>query len=381
MKKPSRATKKRHGIASLIPVFQEGRILRVKALIAMSGGVDSSVAAYLTQQAGYECAGCTMKLYDNADAGLSQGKTCCSLNDLEDARAVAERLGMPYYVFNYTEEFREKVIGAFVTAYEAGITPNPCIDCNHYLKFDALLERALLSGYDKLVSGHYARIRQDAEGYHLLKGLDPGKDQSYVLYSLSQGQLAHLLFPLGELSKEAVRALARQQGLVNAAKPDSQDICFVPEGDYARVIEQHRGRAAEPGDFVDESGRILGRHRGLIHYTIGQRRGLGLALPASLYVLRLDTERNQVVLGPEAALFSHRAQVKKVNWISGKAPEAPLAAQVKIRYRQAAAEAKLIPKDEDTLVIEFSQAQRAITPGQAAVFYQGEEVLGGGTLQ
>ena len=353
----------------------------MKALIAMSGGVDSSVAAYLTQQAGYECAGCTMKLYDNSDAGLSGGKTCCSLTDLEDARAVAERLGMPYYVFNYTEEFREKVIGRFVAAYEAGITPNPCIDCNHFLKFDALLERALLSGYDKLVSGHYARIRREGDCYHLLKGLDPGKDQSYVLYSLSQGQLAHMLFPLGELSKEEVRALARQQGLVNAAKPDSQDICFVPEGDYARVIELHRGRPAEPGDFVDENGKVLGRHRGLIHYTIGQRRGLGLSLPASLYVLRLDTENNQVILGPEEALFSKQARVKEVNWISGHAPKEPLLAQVKIRYRQAAAEARLMPQDEGHVLIEFSQAQRAITPGQAAVFYQGEEVLGGGTIQ
>ena len=352
----------------------------MKAMIAMSGGVDSSVAAYLMQQQGYECAGCTMKLYENTDAALPEGKTCCSLDDTEDARSVARRLGMPFYVFNYTGEFREKIIGRFVETYLTGRTPNPCIDCNHCMKFGSLLDRALLLGYDKLVTGHYARIRFDGERYHLLRGLDAGKDQSYVLYSLTQSQLAHLVFPLGEMTKQETRRIAEENGFINAKKPDSQDICFVPDGDYARVIEQHVKAVPPPGDFVHLDGRVLGRHKGIIHYTIGQRKGLGLSLPAPLYVVRLDTEKNQVILGPHEALFQTEVPVQDVNWISGMAPFAPIRVEAKLRYRQKAAPALALPQEDGSVLLHFDEPQRAVTPGQAAVWYANDEVLGGGVI-
>ncbi|MBP3729202.1 MAG: tRNA 2-thiouridine(34) synthase MnmA [Lachnospiraceae bacterium] len=353
---------------------------QMRALIAMSGGVDSSVAAFMMQQAGYACTGCTMKLFENHDAGLKPGKSCCSLEDVEDARRVAYRLGMHYYVFNFTEDFREKIIGHFIEEYQAGRTPNPCIDCNRHMKFGKLWERARILGYDKIVTGHYARIRFDGEKYHLLRGLDASKDQSYVLYDMTQEQLAHIAFPLGELTKEEVRRIARKQGFINAAKPDSQDICFVPEGDYASVIAAHTGQNPEPGDFVDESGRVLGRHKGIIHYTTGQRKGLGLALPAPLYVLRLDVEKNQVILGPEEKLFRREVLVRDFHWISGTAPEGPLSGQAKLRYRQKAAPVKALPWEKDSVLLQFDDPQRAPTPGQSAVLYDGDEVLGGGII-
>ena len=352
----------------------------MKALIAMSGGVDSSVAAYLMRQEGFEAAGCTMKLYENDDAAVPSTKTCCSLDDVEDARSVATRLGIPYYVFNYTDDFREKIIGKFIRCYLCGLTPNPCIDCNRYMKFGALLDRARILGYDCVVTGHYARIIFDGEKYHLLKGLDGSKDQSYVLYSLTQEQLAHIRFPLGEMSKEEVRRIAEKEGFLNAAKPDSQDICFVPDGDYAKVIEHHTKMISPPGNFVDENGRVLGRHRGIIHYTIGQRKGLGLALPAPLYVLRLDVQKNEVVLGPHEALFCSDAEAEDFNWISGVLPQEPVRCQAKLRYRQKPAAATARVRDDGRVILHFDEPQRAVTPGQAAVLYDGEEVLGGGTL-
>ncbi|MBO4872349.1 MAG: tRNA 2-thiouridine(34) synthase MnmA [Lachnospiraceae bacterium] len=353
----------------------------------MSGGVDSSTAAFLMQQQGYDCAGCTMKLYTNEDAGLpedgaagTEGKSCCTLDDTEDARSVAFRLGMPFYVFNYTDEFRCRIIRDFAETYLQGQTPNPCINCNRYLKFGALLERARLLGYDKLVTGHYARIRFDGEKYHLLKGLDPAKDQSYVLYCLTQEQLACLDFPLGGLTKETVRQIAEAQGFINAHKRESQDICFVPDGDYARVIGAMTGSVPPPGDFVDLDGRVLGRHKGIIHYTIGQRKGLGLSLPAPLYVCRIDVEKNQVVLGPHEALFERKVTVRDVNWISGTVPQEPLSVQAKLRYRQPPAPATAYPLPDGSVRLVFEAPQRAVTPGQAAVLYDGEEVLGGGTI-
>ena len=353
----------------------------------MSGGVDSSVAAYLMQREGYDCAGCTMKLYTNEDAGFSGddasspgGKTCCSLDDTEDARSVAFRLGMPFYVFNYTDEFRCRIIGRFTETYLKGQTPNPCIDCNRFMKFGALLERAAVLGFDKLVTGHYARIRFDGETYHLLKGLDPAKDQSYVLYTLTQEQLAHLAFPLGDMTKEETRKIAEEQGFLNAHKRDSQDICFVPDGDYARVVESASGTVLPPGYFIGPDGRVLGRHKGIIHYTIGQRKGLGLSLPAPLYVCRIDVEKNQVILGPHEALFADTVRVEDVNWIGGKAPDGPLPVQAKLRYRQPPADATALPQEDGSLLLHFENPQRAVTPGQAAVLYDGEEVLGGGTI-
>ena len=267
------------------------------ALIAMSGGVDSSVAAWRMVQAGYSCVGATMRLYENEDLAAPRVGTCCSLEDVEDARAVAAKIGIPYYVFNFKEDFSGQVMDRFVSAYEQGITPNPCIDCNRYLKFDRMYRRARELGLSCVVTGHYARICRGENGRWLLKkGPDPGKDQSYVLYAMTQEQLAHTQFPLGELTKEQVRAIALEQGFVNAKKHDSQDICFVPDGDYAAFICRRTGRDYPEGDFIDPEGNVLGRHRGIIHYTIGQRRGLGVSGGRPLYVKEIRPEDNTVGL-------------------------------------------------------------------------------------
>ena len=352
-----------------------------KALIAMSGGVDSSVAAYLTKEAGYECIGCTMKLFENADAAVTDtGKACCTLEDAADARAVAYRLGMLHYVFNYTEQFRSCVIGQFVESYRHGETPNPCVECNRVLKFTALLDRAKVLGCKKLVTGHYARVVETENGWQLRKGIDPQKDQSYFLHMLTQEQLAHILFPLGGLPKTETRAIAEAQGFVNSHKRDSQDICFVPDGDYARVIAEHTQTLPPPGDYVDVNGNVLGRHEGIIHYTIGQRRGLGIALGRVQYVVGIDAARDRVVIGDSEALFTDTAQLSGVNWIPGTPPEAPVRCSAKIRSRHKEQPALLTFTDETHAVLKFDTPQRAITPGQYAVFYDGDNVLGGGKI-
>ena len=346
----------------------------------MSGGVDSSAAAYLTAQAGYTCIGCTMKLYENEDAGISNSRTCCSLDDIEDARSVAFRLGMQYYVFNFTEDFRKQVIGKFCDCYACGRTPNPCIDCNRYMKFEKLLERAEILGCEKIVTGHYARIEETDSGYVLKKAADAGKDQSYVLYMLTQKQLGKILFPLGGLQKSQVREIAEAQGFVNARKADSQDICFVPDGDYARVIQMQTGLTPEPGEFVDRQGHVLGTHQGLIHYTIGQRRGLGIALGKPAYVCGLDTAQNRVIIGAHADLMHTACTVTDINWIAGTPPQEPVRCKAKIRSRHPEPPDLLQYTDENTAVLTFDAPQRAITAGQAAVFYDGETVLGGGEI-
>lgn len=351
-----------------------------KALIAMSGGVDSSVAAYLMKEAGYECIGCTMRLYENEDAGVSRDQTCCSLDDVEDARSVAYRLGMPYYVFNFSDDFKEKIICKFINSYEMGRTPNPCIDCNRYMKFEKLHERAKILGCDKVVTGHYARIEHDGERYLLKKAIDESKDQSYVLYSLTQEGLAHTAFPLGSLCKSETRKIAEEHGFINAHKPDSQDICFVPDGDYARVIELNTGKKYEPGDFVDKQGNVLGRHRGIINYTIGQRKGLGISAAAPLYVCSIDTKNNTVVLGDDKDLYSDTLEADEFNWISGVVPASPVRCRAKIRYRQKEQPATAYPIGDAMVKIVFDEPQRAITPGQSAVLYDGDVVLGGGTI-
>ena len=277
--------------------------MKKKALIAMSGGVDSSVAAFLMKEAGYDCIGVTMKLYDNEDIGMDQEKTCCSLSDIEDARSVAVKLGIPYYVFNFKADFKEKVIDPFIDSYRCGMTPNPCIECNRHLKFTQLHQKARELQCDVVVTGHYARITKDEQGYHLLKGKDAAKDQSYVLYSLTQEQLAHTCFPLGEYTKEEIRRMAEEQGFFNAGKKDSQDICFIPDGDYRRFIEETTGQKSTPGNFVDQEGNVLGIHKGYYCYTIGQRRGLGISAPQSLYVVEIRPEKNEVVLGSNEDLF------------------------------------------------------------------------------
>ena len=349
-------------------------------LVAMSGGVDSSVAAKLLLDAGDNCFGCTMKLYANEDAGISRGHTCCSLDDVEDARSVAFRLGIPYQVFNFSDDFREKVIGNFVDSYCRGITPNPCIECNKHMKFDKLHLRAKTLGYDYVATGHYARISQENGKYVLKKALDPSKDQSYVLYAMDQEQLAHTLFPLGELSKQETRKIAEESGFINADKPDSQDICFVPDGDYARVIELRTGKKAEPGNFVDSKGNVLGQHQGIIRYTIGQHRGLGLHLPDKHYVTEIRAKDNTVVLGPYEELFRKEIRVGEFHWISGEIPAEAVPCKVKIRYRQPEQPACVYPEADGGARIVFSEPQRAATPGQAAVAYDGDTVLGGGVI-
>ena len=352
-----------------------------RALIAMSGGVDSSLAAKLMQDDGYECIGCTMRLFQNEDAGLERSRTCCSLEDVEDARSVADELGMRFYVFNFTDDFRNTVIRRFVESYQNGITPNPCIDCNRYMKFGKLFDRAKILDCDCVVTGHYVRIEERDGRYVLKKAIDATKDQSYVLYAMTQEQLAHTRFPLGNLRKTHVRALAEQNGFVNADKPDSQDICFVPDGDYAHIIELQTGCKAAAGNFVDQCGNVMGTHRGVIHYTIGQRKGLGIAAGEPLYVCKICPQSNTVVLGRNEDLFSTEVDVTDFNWISGESPKQAIRCKVKIRYRQAEQWATVAPRGEHDVHISFDDPQRAVTPGQAAVLYDGDIVLGGGTIR
>ncbi len=356
----------------------------MKALIAMSGGVDSSVAAKLMQDAGYDCIGCNMKLYNNPDAGYCSTKTCCSLSDVEDARSVCARLGMPFYVFNYTEEFKHDVMEKFARSYTLGHTPNPCIDCNKFLKFGALYQRARELGCDCVVTGHYARIRKNETTgkYELLKALDPKKDQSYVLYNLTQEQLAHTCFPLGGYHKTHTREIAEENGFINSHKPDSQDICFVPNGQYTDAVQRILDYRPQPGPFLDLEGNVIGQHRGIIYYTLGQHKHLGLNQPDfPLYVVKIDPKKNAIVVGPSEALFNRKASVGEANWISGEVPAGPVRCQVKVRYRQDAQPATVTPTGKDTFTIQFDEPQRAITPGQAAVLYDGEVVLGGGTIE
>lgn len=353
-----------------------------KALIAMSGGVDSSVAAYLMKEMGYDCIGATMKLFHNEDIGVSRAHTCCSLDDVEDARSVANRLSMPYYVFNFAERFAGEVMEKFVCAYENGLTPNPCIDCNRYLKFEKMFMRAKELGCDYVVTGHYAQIEynKDTNRYLLKKAVDDTKDQSYVLYAMTQEQLKHTQFPLGGMRKTQAREIAQAQGFVNARKHDSQDICFVQNGSYADFIEHYRNKKYPVGNFVDRAGNVLGHHKGIIHYTVGQRKGLGLSFAAPRYVLAVNPDDNTVVLGTNEELFSTTLTAKDINLISVEKIEAPMRVQAKVRYRHAAQWATVVQTDEDTLQLEFDEPQRAITKGQAVVMYDGDVVVGGGTI-
>lgn len=351
-----------------------------KALIGMSGGVDSSVAAYLTQQAGYSCIGATMKLY--ANQAEEPESSCCSVDDVEDARSVAHRLGIPFYVFNFSEDFRQQVMDTFVQAYENGLTPNPCIECNRYLKFGRFLRRAMELGCEKIVTGHYAQILRDpvSHRYLLKKAVDAAKDQTYFLYSLTQEQLAHTLFPLGSLTKEQVRAIAQEQGFINAKKHDSQDICFVPDGDYLSFMKRYTGREYPQGDYLDLQGNVVGTHKGAVGYTLGQRKGLGIALGAPVYVCGKDMQANTVSVGPNEALFRKALRACDWNWISIPALTEPIQVKAKARSRMAEQTATVYPEANGFARVEFDEPQRALTPGQAVVLYDGDIVIGGGTI-
>jgi tRNA-uridine 2-sulfurtransferase len=354
-----------------------------KVMAAMSGGVDSSVAASLLAEQGFDVCGATLKLFSNDDIGLDRvSKTCCALTDVEDARSVSYKLNIEHFVFNFGDEFKQDVIRRFADAYLAGSTPNPCIDCNRFIKFDKLLQRAKLLNMDYIATGHYVRAAfDDMTGRYLLKkAKDVAKDQTYVLYMLTQEQLRQTLFPLGDLTKHEVRTLAQARGLVNAKKPDSQDICFVPDGDYAAFIENVLGIKSIPGHFTDSSGKVLGTHKGLIHYTIGQRKGLNLSFDRPKYVIKKDIGTNTVILGDESELYSDEMTVSGINLISMADLTEPMRAAVKTRYSQQETPATLYPPENGRMTVIFDKPQRAVTPGQAAVFYDKDIVVGGGTI-
>ena len=348
----------------------------------MSGGVDSAVAAYLLKQQGFDCTGITMKLFANEDIGLGREKSCCSLEDVEDARNAANVMGIPYYVNNFTADFKKEVIEPFIKAYQNGSTPNPCIDCNRYIKFEKLFNRMKQLNMDYMATGHYARIEYDSTSgrYLLKKAADKTKDQSYVLYTMTQEQLGRTIFPLGDLHKPEVRRMAREQGFINADKKDSQDICFVPNGSYAEFIEQYSSLPCEDGNFVDLEGKVLGRHRGIIRYTIGQRNGLGISLNKPMYVHSKNILDNTVTLSEDGDLFGRSLEVRDFNWIAYENIKGPIRVKAKIRYNQSEQWATASPGPDNTVYIEFDEAQRAITGGQAAVLYDGDIVLGGGTI-
>lgn len=353
-----------------------------KALIAMSGGVDSSVAAFLMKEKGFDCVGAIMKLHHYKDQIEAEKDASGEVSDIESARSVAERMQMPFHVLYMEDQFQHCVIDKFVNTYLEGNTPNPCIYCNRHLKFNELLKSAFDLGLDYIVSGHYARIEQDPETgrYLLKKAVDEAKDQSYVLYSLTQDQLSHTIFPLGGFSKPEIRAIAEREGFVSAHKSDSQDICFIPDGDYASFIENYTGKKSIGGNFILQDGTVVGKHKGQIHYTLGQRRGLGVAYKESLYVLAKCSENNTVILGRNEDLFRKEFDMNEINLIAFDTIDEPIRCKVKTRYKHKEQLATVTRTGEDTLHVVFDEPQRAITPGQSAVMYDGDIVLGGGTI-
>jgi tRNA-specific 2-thiouridylase len=356
----------------------------MRIVVAMSGGVDSSVAAALLHEQGHDVIGVSMQLYDNSQVTESGNRafgTCCTIDDLYDARRVAATIGIPHYIVNFESQFGDHVIANFVREYVAGRTPIPCSHCNSDLKFAELLDRARAYDAEQLATGHYARIERDSDGrYHLYRGADTSKDQTYFLFSLTQDQLSRASFPVGQLDKDTVREHAKRLNLHVTQKPDSQEICFVPDGDYAAFIERKAPEAARPGTVVDNDGKVLGTHGGVHRFTIGQRKGLGLSSTEPLYVLEIKPESAQVVVGSRDDLGRTQLTASGVNWVSGVAPSDWLRVSAQIRHRHAAAPAKVRRTDEGRAELEFDTPQSAITPGQAVVFYEGDEVLGGGWI-
>ena len=349
--------------------------MKKRVFVGMSGGVDSAGAALLLQQAGYDVTGVTMRLHPDRPARFGSG------DDIAAARDAAAALGIPHVVLDLRERFAREVMDRFAAEYAAGRTPNPCVDCNREIKFGAMLDWALEQGADYIATGHYAQVGFDPEAgrWQLLRGQDRAKDQTYFLYQLTQHQLSHLLLPVGDYDKAAIRALLEQRGVGNAHRPDSQDICFIPDGDYAAFLHR-QGVAGAPGDFVDEAGRVLGRHKGQECYTIGQRKGLGVSAGAPVYVLRKDLSRNTVVLGPNEALFTTELTAERVNLISVERLPAAMAVTARTRHSQREDSAVLYPLDDGRVRVVFDRPQRAVTPGQAVVFYDGDVVVGGGTI-
>jgi tRNA-uridine 2-sulfurtransferase len=354
----------------------------MRVVVAMSGGVDSSVAAALLAEAGHEVIGLSMQLYDQREGEFGYG-SCCSLDDLHDAGRVARRLNIPHYIVNFEREFQRTVVSNFIDEYVAGRTPIPCAHCNSDLKFATLLDRSMAYGAEVVATGHYARIDIDAEtGRHVLRrGLDAAKDQTYFLFSLTQEQLSRASFPVGGLSKDAVRDVARGLGLPVAEKPDSQEICFVPDGDYAAFIERKTGDLESGGAIVTQSGEVLGRHGGVHRFTVGQRKGLGIAAAEPMYVLQLRPAEKTVVVGPRPELERTSLTASQVNWIAGTAPTGPLRVTAQIRHRHQPAAGTVRALDGNRASMEFDAPVTAITPGQAVVFYDGDMVLGGGWIE
>ncbi len=350
-----------------------------KVVVAMSGGVDSSVAALLLQRPGFDVVGVTMKLYSLDQADLPANyQGCCTVDDVEDARAVCRRLGISHYVLNVQREFQAHVIDYFCAEYQRGRTPHPCIACNDKIKFNFLVNRARALDAEWVATGHYAQIVPGDDGWLLKKGIDADKDQSYVLFGMGQAEMDHTLMPVGGYTKGEIRRLALEAGFPNAEKPDSQDICFIPLGDYKAYLEQHI--TPTPGDIVDQDGHVLGQHKGIEFFTVGQRRGLGIQVGEPQYVLTVDAESHRVVVGPESALNRHQLRASRVNYTSGVTPVGPVEVNVKIRYKSREAQAVLYPQGDEALV-RFREPQRALTPGQAAVFYQGDVLVGGGIIE
>ncbi|MBQ3470823.1 MAG: tRNA 2-thiouridine(34) synthase MnmA [Clostridia bacterium] len=350
-------------------------------LIGMSGGVDSSVAAALLKEQGYRVIGETMRLWSYSDSSDVKHEGCCAESAVEDARRVCDKLGIDFYVMNFKDMFRDKVVDYFVNEYTRGRTPNPCIACNKYLKFDALLKKALAMEIDYVATGHYAKIEQDENGKYILRASEAAKkDQSYVLYNFTQEQLKHTLMPLGAYDKEWVRKKAEELGLGVAHKKDSQEICFVEDDDYAKFITDYSDYVPREGDLLDVNGNVIGRHRGIIYYTIGQRKGIG-AYGRPMFVMKIDAEHNTITLGEKGMEFTDTLTASDVNFISGETPKGDIRLTARIRYQAPAAAAKLTPLEGGRVRLTFDEPVRAVTPGQAVVFYDGDIVLGGGTVE